>query len=847
MCPAPTARSASPPPPLRLSLLGHFVAERNGRVLPAAAWERRRAVELLQLLAIAPARRAPRDQIIDALWPDKDPASGANNLHRALHDLRKVIGADSVRADKGILRLGDDVWIDVAEFEHLAAADELEKAVALYRGDLCADGSCIARIEIRREQLRQKFAEIAVRAAKQKQVVGQHRQAAIDLLRRVLEVEPANEEAHRLLMRALSDAGRRAEALRQYGECERVFREQLESTPSPETRQLYELLAKTDPAPRRTQTTGWERVARRLLGSPVHPAMRGRADVQAVLRDFAESPSGVLLLVGEAGIGKTHAAVEGARLAGARDALLMCGAALEFERSAPYAPFVEAWSDQLRLTGLGPEENPFLAFSASPNANPQEDKLRLFQTVQRSIESLAGGRPVYFVLDDLHFADESTLHLFHYLARVARTMPLLLVGTCREEELATNEPLHALVSNLYRERLGKRIVLNRLDGEATRQLVQDRIGEPIADKTLRSIYRLTEGNPFFTEEVVHSMKQGDTPAVTADLASVIVERVERLGLPVEQLLTAGAVMGQTFEYELARQVAGLQDTALEALELSLGAKLIEEDDQRYRFRHGLVRESLYQRVSRVRRVELHRRVANTIEQISRDRVEDLAFHLRAAGEPARAFPYLVEAGRRAATRLGFGEAVSFYQQALAAMETLKLPPDEQRFKVLLRMGQMNFSLSNLEAAVQQLDAAASLYREPEGWRPSPSDRAKARRCAALALITAGDLAEANVRLESAMADLADQPESSEYPHVLYHLAQLRWHEGRHHDAHAVAERCLREAERQGDPNVIAKGYEILSLSCHSLGEWKSGIEFEERRRALVGSAVDVAQAFDVHL
>jgi tetratricopeptide (TPR) repeat protein len=156
-------------------------------------------------------------------------------------------------------------------------------------------------------------------------------------------------------------------------------------------------------------------------------------------------------------------------------------------------------------------------------------------------------------------------------------------------------------------------------------------------------------------------------------------------------------------------------------------------------------------------------------------------------------------------------------------------------------------LSNLEVAVRELDAAAALVRESDGWRPSRADRAKARRSAALALITAGDLAQANRRLEAAMEDLAGEEHSSEYPNVLYHVAQLRWHEGRHSDAYGVAERCLQVAERQGDPKIIAKGYEILSLSCHSLGEWKKGIEFEERRRALVGSTVDVAQAFDVHL
>lgn len=835
--------------PLRIRLLGAFAVERDGMRIGAEAIGRRRARDLLQLLALAPGHRLSRERIIDALWPDKDPEAGANNLHRALHDLRQIIGRGHVFAGKGLVRLGDGVRVDVAEFESLAASKDLEqtaKALALYTGDLAADDGLSSEVAARREQLRHRFADLALRAAQQ--MASHDHRAAIDLLRRVVAVDRTNEEAHRLLMRKLAAAGRRGEALRQYEECERALREEFDASPAPQTRQLFESLSREESVTPAPQSAGWERVARRLLGTPSPPAIRGRSDALRLIAEFATSRAGVLLLVGEAGIGKTHAAVECARVACGAGAVVLSGTALEFERALPYAPFVDAWADGLRARGLGPEENPFLSFSAAPGGNPQEDKLRLFQSVQASLETLAGGRTIVLVIDDLHFADESTLHLFHFLARATRTAPILLVGTCREEEIGVNPPLHALVSGIYRERLGKRLVLNRLDREATRQLVDDLLGGRADDALLDSIYGLTEGNPFFVEEVVHSIEDRRRPlAVPADLASVVIERVARLGPDVGQLLTAAAVLGQTFDFELARHVAGCEGDAVEALERSLAARLIEEDENRYRFRHGLVREALYQKISRPRRSELHRLAGEAIERSDPERVEEIALHLRAAGDLRRALPYLLQAARRAATRLGLGEAVAFYQQALAAMDDLNVPPGEERFKVLLRLGQINFSLSNLDAAVSQLDEAASLRRLADGWRPAAPDRARARRCAALALITAGNLVEADRRLDEALRDLEGEETSGEYPHVLYHLAQLRWHEGNHQEAYAVAERCLREAERHGDPQLIAKGYEILSLSCHSLGEWKSGMEFEERRRALVGSTVDVAQAFDVHL
>src|SRR5439155_10830710 len=143
-------------------------------------------------------------------------------------------------------------------------------------------------------------------------------------------------------------------------------------------------------------------------------------------------------------------------------------------------------------------------------------------------------------------------------------------------------------------------------------------------------------------------------------------------------------------------------------------------------------------------------------------------------------------------------------------------------------------------AVADLDRAAALGS-------TPSERAGARRWAALALINGGDLAAADDRLQRALSDLAPRPNDPELVNVLYHLAQLRWHEGRHRDAYEIAERCLREAEKTANPKAIARGYEMLALACHSLGEWKEGMGFEEKRQSLVGGALDVAQAFDVHL
>jgi tetratricopeptide (TPR) repeat protein len=262
-----------------------------------------------------------------------------------------------------------------------------------------------------------------------------------------------------------------------------------------------------------------------------------------------------------------------------------------------------------------------------------------------------------------------------------------------------------------------------------------------------------------------------------------------------------------------------------------------------------VRETLRGQLTRARRAQLHRAVATAIEADATTARDDLAallaHHYLAAEEPGRALPYLKTAAMQAARRVGLSEAIGFLEQASEAMDAIRMPPGPDRYSVLASLGQMNLAISNLETAAAYLDQAAALHDPETGWRPSADQRSQALRIASLALITSGDLLGADQRLQASFEGLS--PESRELPSNYYHMAQLRWHEGRHADAYAMAERCLTEAEKHGDPQVIARGYEMLALACHSLGQWKEGAAFVDKRQALVGGQVDVAQTFDVHL
>ncbi|HZJ67302.1 MAG TPA: BTAD domain-containing putative transcriptional regulator [Kofleriaceae bacterium] len=600
-------------PVLRIHMLGRFEVERDGTQIAAIAWRRRRPLDLLKLICLAPGHVVHREEVVHRLWPDKDLESGANNLHRALHDLRGVIGERTALLDKNVVRFGESVWIDVDALEQGIAAGELdvvESALALYRGVLCPDDPYSELLEARRRALHDRFVDASLRIAAGAMATGDDNRA-LGHLRRVVELEPVCEEAHRQVMRLLARSGRKQEALRQFTACAEALRDQLASEPSEATRALHDSVLRGELAPPITAPlNGWRRLARRLLGNAEPTPVRGRGTEIARLASVVEAQAGVVLVLGEAGAGKTRLAIEAARLAADTGAVVLGGAALE-EGGTRRGAFVEAWTDHLRATGQPRSASPFGTSAPAHGAATQDDAPPSHVAVEQSLGELSGGRPVVLVIDDLPWADESSIHLFRHLARATRTMPLLLVATCRTEDIAVGQPIHTLIAWLHHERLATRLLLDRLDRTAVGELLRDLVGADVAPRHVQTIYRLAEGNAFFTEELARGLAAGnDLASIPDELVDAVRERVARLGGPAGQLIAAAAVLGPRFPFAWVRAASGLpEEHALDALERSLHAKVLEETDDGYRFRHLLVRESVYSALTKARRAQLHRLAA----------------------------------------------------------------------------------------------------------------------------------------------------------------------------------------------------------------------------------------------
>ncbi len=860
----------------RIYLLGAFRVEVAGTPVPSTAWRKRRPVELLSALALAPGRVLHREELIDRLWPDKDLEAGANNLHRALYDLRRIVGGELALMDRGAARLADETWIDVDAFERAAAGttqESLRDAVALYRGILLPDDPYPDAIATRREALRQRFVDTGLKLAAQQHALGEH-DPCIEVLRRVIAQDPTVEPAVQLLMRALAETGRTADALRQFGDCVSALRARLDAAPSKATLALKVAIECGEIVPRAPASVTLDASAQlvpadappsgssagsdasivleRLISASTTPTLWGRSQELAAVREVVPGGQGVLLISGEAGVGKTRLAAECVRLAALEGATVMLGVCLEHDAGVPYAPFADAWAHLRRNDGVGLPDDPFASFSPA-GGSAQEDRLRLFQAVEHAVEQLAARAPVCLLFEDLHHADPSSLALFHHLARATRTLSLLLIGMIRDDEVRVGRAVHALLGNVGRERLGTRINLTRFDRAASDHLVRDLLagsGLEVSDVLLASVYDLAEGNPFHTEEVVLAMRDEGATAATApkNLLATVRHRISRLGRDAERLLLAAAVFGLRFPFDAAQAASGLSaEAALDALELGLDARILEEDEEEYRFRHALTRQALLDTLTHARRVHLHRALASALEQgaLRSDMAEILAHHHQGAGQLDRALPYLLTAAERAQRRLGFHESVSFFERALELMDAVGSEDGAVRFRVLRNLGGMRMALSDLDGAIRDLDAAAELDT-PE-YRPSASERAIARRIAALALIQAGRLDEAGTRLVDAEEVLRGDQDSPELSAVLYLLAQLRWHQERFAEARDLARRSLSLAEARGDQAAMAKGHEMLALAFHSLGAWQEGYAHEQQRQALAAGTLDVDQAFDVHL
>ena len=706
---------------LRLTLLGGFEARPDSG--PLVTFSRKKSEALLAYLALHAGRMQARDKLAALLWGDVSDTRARHSLRQALVALRRA-------GDRGttplLLEDGDGVTInpaavevDVALFERLVAdgnAQGLEQAAGLYRGDLL-EGLAVAEppfeewLTPERERLREKALEAMVRLLAHQIRAGAN-ESAVQTAIRVLGLDPAQETVHRSLMKLYAQQGRRGAALRQYQNCVGVLERELGADPEAETKQLYrELLQATQAAA--AARSGDDAVSAPTDRSPSDIPLIGRqtelARLTAGLEAAWQGRGAVALIQGEVGVGKSRLVEAAVAQALDRGGDVLVGRAYESEQILPFSPWVDALRAGRVIPHMVEELNepwrtelarlfPELGRGAEPPAG--EDYVRLFEAMARVLRYLAAGQPLLIVLEDLHWADEMSLRLMVFLSRRIVDWPVLVIGTLRVEELADAQVLRRTVSQLAHQPRFVSLSLTPLsEGESTalvRALIRTNLEESAVKRIAANVWRVSEGNPFMVVEAVRMLAGHDLSALAEEIATpppvreVIASRLERLTERGRRMAGIASVIGRECDFSVLSEAAGISaGEAAESVEELVARRILHTIGERLDFTHDRIREVAYELVLPAHRKLLHRAVAAALESRSAGDLTAQALalgrHYAAADAWDRAWPYLAQAGTRAAGRYAHREAIACFEQALRALAQLRASPELVERSIDLRL------------------------------------------------------------------------------------------------------------------------------------------------------------------
>jgi DNA-binding SARP family transcriptional activator len=717
-------------PVLRIYLLGGFRAERAGEPIRTADWHRRGAARsLVKLLAVTPSHRLHREEILEILWPEVDSDSALNRFGKALHAARRALEPNlSPRAESWYLHLASDlvsldaasVWIDADDFESMATHAltsrhivALEAALEAYGGDLLPediyeDWSAGHRHAMAELHLKAQL----VLAAGLAGVGGNGMPHSVDqegfkraeaIWKDVLARDATVEEAHRGLMRLYAVHGARSQALRQYEACGKSLVEEIGAEPEPETQALHKEIVgdRLSPPP--------QQAAARPI-SPLAPlplivqqrltiGLVGRDRVLAILEQDAQScrdGSGhLVLLSGEPGIGKSTLLAEAARRAHQTGFSVLWGTGYAEEEVIPYGLIIEAVQAYLDavdagersalagrypslaslIAGLAPAAEP-----ATVALDPQILHGQISAQLFALLAELADRQPLFLVLDDLHAADASSLHLLRQLAHNADHHRWLIAAAYRVEDVEPHSEISHFLSTFTREALGRRVRLGLLSREDTGALLRLTLpGGEVPESILDRLYALSLGNPLFVQELVRAMREDGSlqPAdgrwelmptaslpLPARVADAVAGRFDSVGADAFQILNLAAIKGMYFSFGTLLRAAAIafpktfdNESMMKILDQALEADILEDRGELYAFRHPLVRAALLRRLPSHRRARLHEAVAGAIEHDRPTDFEALAFHYSRSRDPDKAIDYLERAAARAESLFANIEAV----------------------------------------------------------------------------------------------------------------------------------------------------------------------------------------------
>jgi class 3 adenylate cyclase len=455
-----------------------------------------------------------------------------------------------------------------------------------------------------------------------------------------------------------------------------------------------------------------------------------------------------MMLVGEPGIGKTRTSEEFATYARLRSTQVLWGRCYEGEGAPAYWPWVQIIRSYVHdkepkelMSEMGPgaadiaqvvsevkERLPGLP--APPNLEPEQARFRLFDSITTFLKNASKGTPLMVVLDDMHWADKPSLLLLQFLAKELRGSRLLVLGTYRDVELRRQHPLAQTLGELNRENLSQRVLLRGLTENDVRRFVEVTAGTSPPDALVQAVYKETEGNPFFVNEIVRllvadgrlehaeSVREWSV-TIPQSVREVVGRRLDHLSEECNKVLTTGSVIGREFGLRLLEKVSDVKgDRLLEALEEAMGARVIAElprSNDQYWFSHALIRETLYEELSTTRRVRLHRQIGEALEELDAEgNLPQLAYHFAEAapgGDIEKAISFATRAAERAISQVAYEEAAGHYERALQVTELESTTAATTRCDLLIALGDAQYKSGDGTESQVTFDKAIEIARQ----------------------------------------------------------------------------------------------------------------------------------------
>jgi DNA-binding CsgD family transcriptional regulator/tetratricopeptide (TPR) repeat protein len=593
----------------------------------------------------------------------------------------------------------------------------------------------------------------------------------------------------------------------------------------------------------------------------VSPVFVGRdAELAALTAALDAAVAGeptVVLLGGEAGVGKTRLVEEAAGRANDAGARVLAGSCIEMGgEGLPFGPLAHVFRSLMRDTSpeeldafVGPARSelarvlPDLDPDSAPSAAPlgEGGTARLLELVVGVIERLAADRPLMFVIEDLHWADRSTLDLVALLVRALHADRVLVVASFRTDELHRSHPLRPLVTGWERVRAVQRIELGRLGRAEVAQQLEAILGAPPSPRLVDQVHERSEGNAFLVEEILGAVQSGADPdQLPLSLRDVLLARVERLAPSTQRLLRVAAAGGPAVSDRLLAAVAGVEEAELDAAlreAVEHHVLVVDETERGYVFRHALTRDAIYGDTLPRERVRIHTAYGDALSAdpaLAGGNVAvaaALALHWTAAHDLPRALVACVEAAQLAA---GYApaEALRHLERALEIWP--QVPDAAQRtgidiVEALRRAGQSAYAAGALDRSLAMFDDALAEL----GPEADPERRALLMEARAATVLDSGREAEGRLDLERAAALLPDDPPSDARALVLTALASQRGVVGDFEGALAAAEQAVAAATRVGAPGREATARIMLGMAlvyvegARGLPELELGVRLAE--------------------